>query len=439
MNRHYTIIKKQYNIRTIAAKTIAEVLDKKKSLSTVLPPLKVSLSDKDKGLLQEMCFGILRVLPRLSWVVRYLMHKPIIDKSQKKIYYLLMVGVYQLMYTRIPSHAVLFETVESTIDMRIPQFKSLVNGVLRQFQRQQKQLSAKAKQEDRYYLHPVWLYKRIYKAWPHDAIRIFNANNEHPPMWLRVNRLYHTTNDYLALLATNKIVAIAHANIPNAIRLNTPCNTSILPGLSTGWVTVQDVSAQLCAHLLAPQNGEEILDLCAAPGGKTTHLLEIAPKAKVTAIDIDEKRSLYIYDNLHRIGLQAKVLVGDICKIRDWYNDKKLYDRILLDAPCSATGIIRRHPDIKWLRQDSDIDQVVELQKQLLHVSWSMLKPGGTLLYVTCSILPQENREQIMAFLVEQPAAKLQSTGTNAVPGTQCLPTLMLGDGFFYAKMINLS
>lgn len=428
-------MKTHYNLRVIAAKAVAQVLDQGQSLGALLPPLQASLNEKDRALLQELCFGIMRVLPQLEWILRQLMEKPLTGK-QRPVHYLLMVGLYQLIYTRIPAHAALAETVEGAVALKRPQLKGLINGVLRQFQRQQAALLAEAAQLDIRHLHPSWLQKRILAAWPAQYAQIIDANNQRPPMWLRVNRRHHSRDAYLALLADAAIAAVAHPQLPDAIRLEVPCNVGLLPGFDRGWVTVQDASAQGCALLLAPQDGETILDLCAAPGGKTTHLLEIAPAARVTAVDVDGQRAARIHDNLQRLGMQAEIIIGDGRTPEDWC-DNRLFDRILLDAPCSATGVIRRHPDIKWLRRDGDIAELAELQRQILHAAWRILKPGGTLLYATCSILPEENRGQIAAFLAGHPDARLQETGDATAPGLQCLPSPASGDGFFYAKMIK--
>ncbi|WP_410013287.1 16S rRNA (cytosine(967)-C(5))-methyltransferase RsmB [Sodalis sp. C49] len=426
---------KRYNLRAITAKAVSQVLDHGQSLSQLLPMLQSPLADKDRALLQELCFGILRTLPQLEWIIRQLMAKPLTGK-QRPVHYLLMVGIYQLLYTRIPPHAALAETVEGAVVLKTPQLKGLVNGVLRQFQRQQEALLAASAQEESRFLHPSWLVKRLQQAYPAHWQAIIEANNQRPPMWLRVNRLHHSRAAYLALLAQEGIAASAHPSLPEAVKLDVACNVGRLPGFAQGWVTVQDASAQGCALLLAPQAGEDILDLCAAPGGKTTHILELAPDARVTAVDIDPLRLARIEENLQRLGQRAQVLVGDGTRPGEW-NQDRTWDRILLDAPCSATGVIRRHPDIKWLRRDRDIGELAALQRQILTAIWPLLKPGGTLLYATCSVLPEENSEQIGAFLASHADAVLVETGDADHPGRQCFPAADDGDGFFYAKMIK--
>ncbi|WP_454878911.1 16S rRNA (cytosine(967)-C(5))-methyltransferase RsmB [Serratia inhibens] len=429
-------MKNNYNLRSHAAKAIGQVLDQGQSLSTVLPALQKTISDKDRALLQELCFGTLRVLPQLEWCIQQLMAKPMTGK-QRTLHYLLMVGLYQLLYTRIPAHAVLAETVEGAVALKRPQLKGLINGVLRQFQRQQEELLQRAANNDSRYLHPSWLLKRIQQAYPSQWEQIIDANNQKPPMWLRVNRLHHTRESYLQLMDQAGIRAEPHAEYPDALRLLAPCAVTDLPGFAEGWVTVQDASAQGCIDLLDPQDGEQILDLCAAPGGKTTHILEAAPKAHVMAVDIDEQRLGRVKENLQRLRLHAEVKLGDGRTPQQWCGDKQ-FDRILLDAPCSATGVIRRHPDIKWLRRDSDIAELAKLQAEIIEAIWPHLKNGGVMVYATCSILPVENAEQIAAFLQRHPDARLVETGDEQQPGRQNLPHPEDGDGFFYAKLIKM-
>ncbi len=430
------IMKNNYNLRSHAAKAIGQVLDQGQSLSTVLPAMQSTINDKDRALLQELCFGTLRMLPQLEWCIQQLMAKPMIGK-QRTLHYLLMVGLYQLLYTRIPPHAVLAETVNGAVALKRPQLKGLINGILRQFQRQQDALMQHAADNNCRYLHPSWLLKRIQQAYPAQWEQIVDANNQKPPMWLRVNRLHHTREAYLQLMTQAGIAAEPHAEYTDALRLLTPCAVSALPGFADGWVTVQDASAQGCIALLDPQNGEQVLDLCAAPGGKTTHILESAPKAQVMAIDIDEHRLTRVKENLQRLHLHAEVKLGDGCTPQQWCGNKQ-FDRILLDAPCSASGVIRRHPDIKWLRRDRDIAELAGLQAKMLAAIWPHLKSGGVMVYATCSILPEENSEQIAAFLQHHYDARLVETGSPEQPGRQNLPHPKDGDGFFYAKLIKI-
>lgn len=425
----------KYNLRTIAASALSQVLDKGQSLSTVLPEYQKNISDKDKSLLQELCFGTLRVLPELEWYVQQLMAKVMTGK-QRPLHYLLMVGLYQLLYTRIPAHAAVAETVNGAIVLKRPQMKGLINGVMRQFQRQQQIMTEQFQSQNGRFLHPGWLLQRIQLAYPQQWQAIIDANNQKPPMWLRVNRQHHTCEQYLQLLQQAGIEAFPHPDYSDALRLAAPCSVTLLPGFEQGWVTVQDASAQGCVSILEPQNGESILDLCAAPGGKTTHILEAAPEAKVIAVDVDEGRLKRVTENLARLNQQATVIAGDGRDPQAWSNGQ-IYDRILLDAPCSATGVIRRHPDIKWLRRNSDIDELVSLQKEIINAIWPQLKSGGTMIYATCSILPEENKLQIDDFIRNHSDAKLVNIGDTQSPYRQNLPSPDGGDGFFYAKLIK--
>ncbi|BBG60403.1 16S rRNA (cytosine(967)-C(5))-methyltransferase RsmB [Providencia rustigianii] len=425
-------MKNKYNLRSIAATAIGQVLDKGQSLSTVLPELQRNINEKDKALLQEMCFGVLRYLPKLEWFISQLMEKPLTGK-QRILHYLIMVGIYQLLYTRIPAHAALAETVDGAVALKRPQLKGLINGVLRSFLRQQVQLEERNHNNNSQYLHPSWLLKRLQIAYPDQWQDIVDANNQRPPMWLRVNPQHNTTDQYLTLLEQAGITAHLHPTHPNAVRLEDATSVNRLPGFDEGWSTVQDVSAQGCAELLSPVDGDSILDLCAAPGGKTTHILELAPKAHVLAVDIDDSRLKRVKENLQRLKQQAIVIQGDGTKPEEWAHGQQ-FDRILLDAPCSATGVIRRHPDIKWLRRDSDINELSQLQFQILEAIWPYLKPGGTLVYATCSIIPEENSLQIQRFLTKHVDASI-TDGTEF--GLQILPSTTGGDGFFYARLLK--
>lgn len=426
---------KSTNLRSLAAQLIERVIDKGESLSAVLPAAQKKVGDKDGALLQELCFGVLRTLPQLEALIGKLMARPLSGK-QRVLHYLIMVGIYQLLYTRVPAHAALAETVAGAEVLKRANLKGLINGVLRQFQRQQAELIAEVDHAPQRYLHPGWLLQRLQKAWPDNWQRIVDANNQRPPMWLRVNRQHHSHDSWLALLTESGKAAVADETASDALRLEAPAPVGQLPGFADGWVTVQDLSAQRCALLLAPEDDEQILDLCAAPGGKTTHILEIAPKAQVMAVDVDAQRLTRVKENLQRLNMQAEVKQGDGRTPAAWCGERQ-FDRILLDAPCSATGVIRRHPDIKWLRRDRDIAELASLQREILDAIWPHLKPGGTLLYATCSVLPDENEAQIDAFLSRHADARAEALPYGKISGLQVFPTIDGGDGFFYAKLIK--
>jgi 16S rRNA (cytosine967-C5)-methyltransferase len=427
------------NVRAIAAKVLNQVVEKGQSLSQALPAIQQDLSPKDKALVQMLCYGVLRTLPRLDFFCRSLMKKPLTGK-QRDLHFLILVGIYQLLYTRIPSHAAVGETVDGAKALKKPALKGMVNGVLRSFLREQESLIEKADQQPALlYCHPSWLVKRLQVAYGEEkAAQIMSANNEQAPMWLRVNARFHERDQYLALLnAEDKKAEIAEFNV-NALCLENACDVYQLPGFEAGWVSVQDGAAQLAAHYLDAQPNDLILDACSAPGGKTVHTLELQPDLKqMVAVDFDEKRLLRVQENLQRLNLQATVIQGDASKPDNWWSGEQ-FDRILCDAPCSATGVIRRHPDIRWLRRDSDIDELVLLQKNILHALWKKLKPGGVLLYATCSILPDENNLQINNFLEATSDASLIPLSiqyNGQMTSRQILPNEQKMDGFYYAKL----
>ncbi|MFT6984769.1 MAG: 16S rRNA (cytosine967-C5)-methyltransferase [Psychromonas sp.] len=429
------------SVRALAAKVLNQVVEQGQSLSQALPPAQQDLSPKDRALLQLLCYGVLRTLPRLDFFCRSLMKKPLKGK-QRVLHFLILVGFYQLLYTRIPSHAAVGETVNGTKALKSPALKGMVNGVLRSFLREQESLIEQADQQDTLrYCHPSWLVKRLQEAYGETlAAKIMDENNQQAPMWLRVNALHHSREQYQALLNEAELNSFSASDVENsnALRLEKATDVYKLPGFEQGWVSVQDGAAQLAAHYLDAQPGELILDACCAPGGKTVHTLELQPKIKeMVAVDADQKRLIRVHENLQRLQLSATVIHGDASQPDSWWSGE-LFDRILCDAPCSATGVIRRHPDIRWLRRDSDIADLVALQKSILTALWDKLKPGGVLLYATCSILPDENELQIQSFLQSRSDAtliELSGQYNSRGEGRQLLPNEDGMDGFYYAKL----
>lgn len=424
--------------RASAAKVLYQVVDRGQSLTTALPIAQQLLPAKDRALLQEICYGVLRWLPRLEFISRQLMSKPLIGK-QRPVHFLILVGLYQLKYMRIPAHAAVAETVNAIKVLKSPKLSGLVNAILRNYQRQQDDLETLADGNDTCkFGHPGWLIKRIKAAYPKQWQAVLMANNERPPMWIRVNEQHHSREDYQALLAAEEIVAEIVASADSALRLEKPTDVYKLAGFAEGHSSVQDGAAQFAAQFLDAQPGELVLDACAAPGGKTAHILERQPALRhLVAVDFDATRLARVQENLTRMQLEAELIHGDASKPSDWWKGDK-FDRILLDAPCSATGVIRRHPDIKWLRRDSDIAALVQLQAEILDAMWQQLKPGGTLLYATCSILPAENSEQISQFVARTPDAMLVPLVANSDDQAfswQILPNTQGMDGFFYAKL----
>ncbi|MBU2870984.1 16S rRNA (cytosine(967)-C(5))-methyltransferase RsmB [Colwellia sp. E2M01] len=434
------------NIRALAAKCCYAVIDQGRSLSDELPKQQDKLIGKDKGLLQEICYGVLRYLPELENDVRHLVQKPIKGK-QRVFHFLLLVGVYQIRYMRIPDHAAVSETVAATKPLKNSHMKGLVNAVLRGFLRTL-EAESKVSGSDKNlpdpikYNHPSWFIKKVQQSYPEQWQSILEANQNRPPMWLRVNQQHHSIEQYQALLNEADIEIAYIEPHSQAIALAKALDVAKLPGFDQGWVSIQDGAAQQAALLLDCQPNDIVLDCCAAPGGKTCHIIEQTSNiTSMTAIDIEEGRLTRVHENLERLKLKATVIAGDAAT-KDWWSGE-LYDRILLDAPCSGTGVIRRHPDIKWLRKADDIEKLVILQQQILDNIWSLLKPGGTLLYVTCSILPEENCQQVSRFIEQNEDAQLiairnDSPDTDeASIGWQLLPDTKNMDGFYYAKLLK--
>ena len=419
------------NVRAAAANVLYQVVDKGVSLSSALPSAQQSIKPRDHALLQEICYGALRYLPRLESISGKLMDKPLKGK-QRVFHHLILVGIYQLSFMRIPAHAAVGETVEATKVLKGPRLRGLINAVLRNFQRNKEELDQFSVSHNAgLYAHPSWLLKLLEQSYPEQWQNIVESNNRKAPMWLRVNRQHHSRDEYLALLQEQSIDGETHDTAQDAIKLTSPCDVSNLPGFEQGWVSVQDAAAQLAVEHLKPQAGELILDCCAAPGGKTAHILERIENVNVVALDCDETRLKRVRENLDRLNLTAQVICGDARNPQDWWNGEK-FDRILLDAPCSALGVIRRHPDIKWLRRADDISALASLQSEIMDAMWTQLKAGGVMVYATCSISPQENIEQVKAFLARTTDATL--TGSDlSNPDQQIIPGEEDMDGFYYA------
>ena len=426
------------NVRMVAAEAIGQVL-RGRSLSAVLPKYSQKVADNDQGLFKELCFGTLRWYPQLNAIVNHLMSKPIKDK-EREIQALLACGIYQLMHMRVADHAAINETVAATVKLKRLWAKGLVNGVLRNFQRQQEQIVEKLSKNSEYKTaHPQWLVNRLEQAWPEQATDILAANNLQAPMCLRVNTRRCSRDEYLQMLADADIEATATQYSDCGVLLDSPQEVTALPGFTEGFISVQDESAQLAAALLEVQPGHVVLDACCAPGGKTCHILESEPKlASLTAIDLEQKRLERCKENLQRLDLQANLIAADVGAIDQWW-DNNSFDRILLDAPCSASGVIRRHPDIKLLRKDTDIENLSKIQSELLEKVWKTLRKGSMLIYATCSVLPEENDQVVARFLATNKDASLlvieANWGRATDFGRQIFPSANGGDGFYYARL----
>lgn len=408
------------------------------SLDTALPQAAARTPARDRALLAELCYGTLRWHPRLMAIVDHLLARPFKPKDAD-LSALLATALYQLEYTRIPAHAVVHETVAACRSLDKPWAAGLVNALLRNAQRQRAQLDARLAHEGPYRTaHPPWLARLLAADWPEDAEAVMAANNTRAPMCLRVNRQRADRASYLERLAAAEISARPTTHSADGIVLTTPRAVSELPGFADGLVSVQDEAAQLCAPLLAPAPGQRVLDACCAPGGKTGHLLELAPDCELVALDNSGERLTLVSDNLQRLGADAQVVAGDAGAPATWW-DGKLFDRILLDAPCSATGVLRRHPDIKLLRRADDIAKLAAAQRRLLLALWELLAPGGFLLYATCSVLRAENDAVVATLTAKRSDARALPMpgmpGAVTETGRQWLPGKEDNDGFFYALL----
>jgi 16S rRNA (cytosine967-C5)-methyltransferase len=424
------------DVRAAAAGVIGDVLGGH-SLNQALPGRLNRVSERDRSLLQQLCYGTLRHGPRLQAVLGLLLEKPLRDKD-RDLQGLLLCGLYQLDGTRVPDHAAVAATVGATRVLKKHWAKGMTNAVLRRYLREREQLSQTLDQAAAA-SHPPWLFERILAQWPTAAAIVIEANNQQPPMTLRVNERRVSRRDYLATLHDAGIAATAGDLCPHAVQLAYPRDVWELPGFLAGEVSVQDEAAQMAAVLLEAGAGERVLDACAAPGGKACHILELQPRlAELVVMDIDAVRLQKVSENLQRLGLEATLLTGDAAH-PPAHLESASFDRILVDAPCSASGVLRRHPDIKLLRRESDIAQLAEQQQSILQGLWPLLKTGGSLLYATCSILDEENSQVVRRFLTEQGDAILSSAniswGEAAACGRQLLPSTGGPDGMFYALL----
>jgi 16S rRNA (cytosine967-C5)-methyltransferase len=424
------------NSRALAASILTRVVGEGRSLTAALESALPELpSDQDRAFVQSLCYGVLRGYERLEGLLGQLAPRPIKDFE---IRMLALLGVHQLEYMRVKPHAAVAETVAAAGAKNWA--KPLLNGILRNYQRQRERLLSQADAIESCRLnHPAWLIERIRTDWPEQAEALFAEGNRPPPMTLRVNRRKLTRDEYLARLASAGLSARPGEHAPEAVVLESPVAVERLPGFAGGLVSVQDEAAQLAAGLLDLRPGQRVLDVCAAPGGKTLHILETCPElAAVVALDIADERIDRLKQNLAREHLGATVLAGDATAPDAWW-DGRPFDRILLDAPCSATGVIRRHPDIKRLRRPQDIGALQDLQARILDAVWRLLAPGGELLYATCSVLRAENEATMTRFLDTHPEARALAIearwGRSSGPGRQILTGERGMDGFYYARL----
>lgn len=430
-----------FSARHIAALVIQNVVYEKQSLSEVLPATLGSVPDLGmRATIQDFSYNVLRWYFPLKKTVDFLLDKPLKKKDQD-IECILLVGLYEIFYTQTPSYAIVNETVACTQGIKKTWAKGLVNAALRRTLREKQTIESKfLEDEEAKYSHPAWLIRLLETQWPEKWQTILRENNKLPPMWLRVNKQKTSPTEYTKTLAAAGVAFSAEESVPSAVLLEKPTDVAQVPGFYEGFCSVQDAAGQYAASLLDLHTGLRVLDACAAPGSKTCHLLESTPAIEVHAIEKSPSRAKLIDSNFKRLGLHARLIVDAAENIDKWW-DKKEFDRILLDVPCSATGVIRRHPDIKLLRRETDISELVIIQQNLLTSLWHTLKPGGKLLYSTCSILCQENSEIIKWFLENTPAAKIIPVsipqGYDTAFGTQLFPGDLFRDGFFYALLLK--
>lgn len=409
------------------------------SLTRLLPTAQQQIAEGDRALLQAFCFGMARWSGKLSGIVDGLLTKPLKAKDND-LYLLMQLGVYQLMYTRVAPHAAVDTTVSAVKKLGKPWAKGLVNAVLRNFQRREDALVA-ALDETATLSHPAWLLNRFKTDWPDAWPEIVEQGNQQAPMILRVNQRQNSTDSYWQQLRAAGIAATKVEQLDSALRLDSAVPVQQLPGFDQGTVSVQDGAAQLAVHLLGNSDGLRLLDACAAPGGKTAHAIESGSWKEVVALDQDAGRLVRVQQTLKRLQLAdaCQLVCADASDTDEWWNGLA-FDAILIDAPCSGTGVIRRHPDIKLLRRDQDIAALVSTQRKLLKALWEILAPGGRLVYATCSILKAENEQQIEWFLQQQADASELAIDIpygiqHSAGSAQLLPGDNGFDGFFYAVL----
>jgi len=429
-------------VRAVAAEIVDGVVSGGQSLDAAISKNEQRVSATERALLRMLCYGTLRHHWQLQEWIDQLVTKPL-RKRDRVINALLAVGVYQIVEMRIPDHAVLSETVEAARQLQRPKLAGLVNACLRRFVRDELS-SREPKNDESRWNHPGWFIEKIRKDWPDDWQAILTANMERAPMWLRSNPCRNTAEEYQQRLQASGVEAELLDGVPDAVRLREPQAVDNLPGFAAGDASVQDAAAQIAARWLLQDVKGRVLDACAAPGGKSGHLLEIGgDQLSLVCVDSDQSRTLSIAENLARIGKNATIIAADASKPEEWW-DEALFDAILLDAPCSASGVIRRHPDIKLLRRESDLVSLAVLQRQLLEGLWPLLVPGGRLLYATCSVLVAENDAVTGQFLADHsdaiendvlPNNNIRDLMRRKACGFQIIPGSAGMDGFYYAAL----
>jgi 16S rRNA (cytosine967-C5)-methyltransferase len=428
--------------RLLALTVIQRVILNGESLAVALPDMLQSVVDTGvRAHTQALCYGVLRGYGRFDGLLKILLEHPLKSRDLD-IRFLLMLGLYELSDARSPDYAIVSDVVEKAVALGKTWAKGLLNAVLRRFIRERGDLEKRLESDTcAYFSFPEWLIRYLRKDWPQNWQALLEASNRQAPMFLRLDINAIARDNYLEHLRQCAIDAEPVPQVATAVRLLKPHEVESLPGFSEGLVSVQDAAAQLAAPLLDPQPGERVLDACAAPGGKTLHLLQQQPGLRaLVAVEVQAERLQRVRENLRRAALESKVELhaADVVQTAEWW-DGGHFERILLDVPCTASGVIRRHPDIKWLRREQDVAALVEQQRKILAAVWPTLAPGGFLLYCTCSLLRQENERQIAWFLEQRPDAlhvDIELPGGIACSYGVQLPAGQNDmDGFFYAAL----
>ena len=429
--------------RSLAAHAVARLLREGVTLDAALKDALVGADAKLHSSVRSLGYGAVRGYFRHEAILGKLLSTPV-RSLDFLVRALLSVAFYELEDERTPEYAVVDAAVQTAKATDAVRASGLINAVLRRYLRERKTVDAEiASRPATRHAAPIWLADRFRADWPVRWTQLLAASDSHAPMWLRVNSRLKTTAEYLGQLQQAGIGARAEERVPYAIMLDSPCDVHELPGFSEGVVSVQDLGAQCVAFLMDLAPGLRVLDACAAPGGKTALIAEREPSLKkLVAVDIDPHRLSRVRENLSRGNLSAEVLTGDATAPAKWW-DGELFDRILLDAPCSGLGVIRRHPDIRLRKSPSDIDKLPALQGRLLKAAWDLLAPGGRLVYVTCTVTRSENRDVIAAFLSGRPGASNVPQAWEGWPGfgeadefgRQILPGEAGADGFYYAAL----
>ncbi len=425
------------NPRWIALQVMLRVLDKGRSLDDIFNGSwyqSLSASARDLALSRELAFGLCRWYYALLPLLASRLQKPLRARD-RDIEIILLLGLYQLLIMKTGAHAAVNETVSLAKAQQKPWARGLINAVLRTLIREAVELESDASAQ----AYPDWILGRISRDWGERAQPVLVGGNQRPPLTLRVDTRQRGVDEVIENLAADGVEAVKHETVASAIELPQPRDVTSLVGFSDGVLSVQDAAAQIAAELLVCKPGERVLDACTAPGGKAIHLLQQYDDIELELLDSNESRLERVRQNLQRVSKSAKLLVGDASKPKEWFSGDN-YDAILVDIPCSASGVIRRHPDIKLLRRESDIMPLLALQRKILDALWRLLKPGGKMLYCTCSIFREENEIQIAKFLQRHPECVEvdicnAAWGERRPNGRQILTGSANMDGFYYALL----